>query len=68
MGTVAALAPRRLGRTIMIFAPKGGVGKTTISAHILVSAASGSVRLNSSVHWDKWCPAGFRLLRIAAAG
>jgi chromosome partitioning protein len=39
MGTVAAFAPRRLGRTIMVFAPKGGVGKTTISAHILVSAA-----------------------------
>ena len=29
---------------------------------------SGSVCLNSSLREDKWCPAGFRLLRIAAAG
>src|SRR3954449_8117307 len=28
----------------------------------------GSVCLNSSLREDKWCPAGFRLLRIAAAG
>ena len=28
----------------------------------------GSVCLNSSLRWDKWSPAGFRLLRLAAAG
>ena len=28
----------------------------------------GSVALNSSVREDKWSPAGFRLLRLAAAG
>jgi hypothetical protein len=28
----------------------------------------GSVCLNSSLRWAKWCPAGFRLLRLAAAG
>jgi chromosome partitioning protein len=31
-------------RTIMLFAPKGGVGKTTISAHLLVAAARDGLR------------------------
>src|SRR3954464_6672208 len=34
----------------------------------LPSYRGGSVCLNSSVREDKWCPAGFRLLRLAAAG
>ena len=33
-----------------------------------VEIRGGSVCLNSSLREDKWCPAGFRLLRIAAAG
>ena len=28
-----------LGKTLMMFVPKGGTGKTTIAAHLLVSAA-----------------------------
>jgi len=34
----------------------------------LAAWRGGSVCLNSSLREDKWCPAGFRLLRIAAAG
>jgi hypothetical protein len=34
----------------------------------LVEKRGGSVALNSRFRRDKWSPAGFRLLRIAAAG
>src|SRR3954462_4345219 len=31
--------PRAQQKTVMIFGPKGGLGKTTIAAHLLVAAA-----------------------------
>jgi chromosome partitioning protein len=36
---MATNGDRHFCRTVMLFAPKGGVGKTTLAAHLLVSAA-----------------------------
>ena len=42
--------------------------KTLAALAFATGVRGGSVCLNSSLREDKWCPAGFRLLRIAAAG
>ena len=46
----------------------GGKGNDQFNFAWQMGQRGGSVCLNSSLREDKWCPAGFRLLRIAAAG
>lgn len=61
---VLQLVPRAKQKSVMIFGPKGGLGKTTIAAHLLVAAAKAGYSHLASIsilreHW----PGGFLTAR-----